>query len=417
MRPGIARAEEETTYHDMIEKLIEIGPPEKHQKKVRLCETMVFDGHQFQKRIYAWKYHEKKGVPQVEVFQIGYQNEGQKPYLRNICWAGCAGYMIAFPGDKCRSYYMGSPGMVFEPWQYRQWSGRFNPGNMFYLWGSEVFKKDPSLKYYAMNNASNALEEIDMFRRHPQSESLFKLGLATLAMQKRLYELSPSAAKQVIRYISKHLDEVKQNQNLNVILGCIARDISIEQFARECKGRKIKRDEYLQAQNADVHSYVEYLSLAKDLGYDMKDSKHVFPRDFWQTYKALRNEADKVAKRKVDQAIARIKKKLSSFEGTECGYRFALPEDFRDFRDHAEALGNCLVNNEYYKRHAKGQCIIVFVFDLKGKRVATAEFRNGEMQQFTGNQKHNDWRPSEPIQHAMDLWINHSKACQMGARA
>ncbi len=398
------RAEIEISYREMVEKMMALGKPAKGSRRIRICETMCLIGDRFQRQIWAWKYHEKRGEPCVETFQIGYQNESDCLMIRNLAWLGSCGYLVAFPGDKCRSYYMGMPGMTFacEPW--RKWGGQFNP-SMYRFWDEKTLeKKDPRLKYYVSNDPCRLLDEIDTFRRHPQSEALFKLGLGKLAMQERLYRLNPETAKELIRYISRNVDEVRKNQNLNVILGCMARNIAISRFMDNHKNRVIERDKYLEAQRVDIHFYVQYLTMARSLGYDLKDKKHLFPRDVKKAYKGILDEYDDRKRAEVNRQIASVRESLVSAEGDVMGFRFAFPKDYRDFREQSEALGNCLINNEYYKRHATGKDIIVFVF-ADDKRVGTAEFTTkGVLSQFTADQKLPDWRPPEKMQKAMDEW-------------
>ena len=401
------RAENEKVYREVCERMLALGAPEKGAKRIRLCETMAFMGDRFQRRFYAWKFTLEHGNPGIKVFQIGYQNEGENPMLRNIAWLGCSGYQIAFPGEKCRSYYMGSPGQEYAEERFHEWRGKFNP-YMFRFYDESKLKEDPKLKYFVPNDWGRIMFEIDLFRRHPQSESLFKLGLGKLAMQERLYQLSPETAKVLIRYISKNLEDVRSNQNLNVILGWIAKGITAEEFMAEHKIKMAKRDDYIQAQGIDLHDYVEYLAMAKSLGYDMKDKKHIFPRDFKATFKAIKDEGDKRKNKRISEQISRIAASMASSEGSFLGFRFAFPKSFMDFREQAETLGNCLISNEYYLRHAKGKCIIVFVFDENDKRVGTAEISDGVVRQFTGNQKHASWRPSEPMKNAMDAWMANS---------
>ena len=388
--------------------MLELGAPEKHQKRIRLCEDIVFVNGRFQRRFFAWKYLEKRGVPQIETFQIGYQNEGEEPVTRNISWLGCAGYQIAFPGEKCRSYYMGSPGTPYEEWEYRTWHGKFNPSAYCFWEADRLAEKDPRLKYFVLNDRSEAMREIETFRRHPQSESLFKLGLGKLAMQERLYRLSPETTKALIRFISKNLEGVRKNQNLNAILGMMARNITVEKFMSDHRDRMIARDDYVKAQGIRLDEYVDYVCSARALGYDMKDKKHLFPRDFRKTWKAIKDEADAKKNEMISERIASVASRLSKFEGIYMGFRFVFPKDFRDFREQAETLGNCLISNEYYLRHAKGKCVIVFVYDGSGKRVGTADITGGRINQFTGNQRRGSWKPSELMQNAMDAWMANS---------
>ena len=94
---------------------------------------------------------------------------------------------------------------------------------------------------------------------------------------------------------------------------------------------------------------------------------------------------------------------------TACGLVAYIPQTFGKVSDHAKALHQCLTYADYTGKMAKRDCLLVFISDVAGKSVATAEIApNGNVVQFYADEDREeteDMKPTAEAQTVLEKWL------------
>lgn len=169
--------------------------------------------------------------------------------------------------------------------------------------------------------------------------------------------------------------------------------------------------------------YSDYTRMAEYCGHDMKE-------DYWKYPKSIKKANDKVMKqyRLVIEAEEIAAKKARAREtnakernfkkfagefcksvSTACGLVAYIPQTFGKVSDHAKALHQCLTYADYTGKMAKRDCLLVFISDVAGKSVATAEIApNGNVVQFYADEDREeaeDMKPTAEAQTVLEKWL------------
>ena len=156
--------------------------------------------------------------------------------------------------------------------------------------------------------------------------------------------------------------------------------------------RRIRR--YLSEQGIKyIRDYDDHLKLLKELGYDMKNTFNLFPRDFPKAHERLAEEhrrkqdAVRAEKRKRYETLVREMEKETSGSGplhlSSNGLFIRLPRRIDELKAEGEALRHCV--GSYADRVAEGKTMIFFIRKETepDKSYYTLEW-NGEIVQCRG---------------------------------
>ena len=152
--------------------------------------------------------------------------------------------------------------------------------------------------------------------------------------------------------------------------------------------------------------------------------------DYWKYPKSIKKAHDKVMKqyglvieaeaiaaKKARAREARAKERnFKKFAGefcksvsTACGLVAYIPQTFGNVSDHAKSLHQCLTYADYTGKMAKRDCLLVFISDVAGKSVATAEIApNGNVVQFYADEDREeteDMKPTAEAQTVLEKWL------------
>lgn len=169
--------------------------------------------------------------------------------------------------------------------------------------------------------------------------------------------------------------------------------------------------------------YSDYTRMAEYCGHDMKEDYWKYPKSIKKAHdKAMKQyklviEAEEIAAKKARAKEARAKERnFKKFAGafsksvsTACGLVAYIPQTFGKVSDHAKALHQCLTYADYTGKMAKRDCLLVFVSDVAGHSVATAEIApNGKIVQFYADENGEEveqMKPTAEAQIVVDKWL------------
>lgn len=136
-----------------------------------------------------------------------------------------------------------------------------------------------------------------------------------------------------------------------------------------------------------VSEYRDYLDICHKLGYDMKNSFVLYPKDLQKSHdrtaRRMKHKEDAKLKRDFIAVYRRLSGQLD-FE--KDGMKIVYPTTPDDFIKESHALHHCVCVGGYTERVAKGECVILFLRRCSddSKPFYTVEVRNQKAVQVRG---------------------------------
>lgn len=248
----------------------------------------------------------------------------------------------------------------------------------------------------------------------PSVELLIKLKLYKLALCPRTFDKKGNfqerfgVSKEYLKYMQKHNIDV---QELDVLKYSKIKDIRILKFFSgynlddlkpyNIDLRKLKK--FTNIEQTNFYEYVDYLNMSRELRYDMKSKKVLYPIN-------IQNAHDKIQKlyrvnkdKKMNKKIAKIYKQLCTNIYQNKKYIIFPAKSIDSLIDESNQQNNCV--QSYAEKYAERECDIYFMrlVNEKNKSLVTVEVRkNKVVQQRT---KMNN-RTTKEQQRFLKLWEN-----------
>lgn len=256
---------------------------------------------------------------------------------------------------------------------------------------------------------------IENYTEHPQLELVIKANMRKLTRQLWSYD----------RFLNK-------GTKLNEVLGLTkanmrkARDYDLGRdeirVLRNDPDGKLTDDEIIALSNAGHHLlalrtfttikkianytrkghdagiWLDYLRMAQDLGYNMKDKAVLFPRKLKDRHddltKIMKIQGDNIREKKYQQRIQELKA-LYSYETSK--YKIVVPETLKAIVEEGRNLHHCV--GTYTEKVAEGETDILFIRKQGEEDMSyyTMEVKNLEIIQYRGayNNLHDNPVPKE----------------------
>ena len=143
---------------------------------------------------------------------------------------------------------------------------------------------------------------------------------------------------------------------------------------------------------ATDRDYIDYINWTKEMGYDMKNSFNLYPKDFWKAhderskeYMEYRSEVAKKAMAEFNKLLEKNGAKSDGKFNLDAGGLFIrLPENIDEMKKEGEALHHCV--GTYREKVMKGETTILFIRKVKEpkKSFYTLEWKDGVVIQCRG---------------------------------
>jgi hypothetical protein len=148
----------------------------------------------------------------------------------------------------------------------------------------------------------------------------------------------------------------------------------------------------------DAGIWLDYLKMAQDLGYNMKDKAVLFPRKLKDRHddltKIMKIQGDNIREKKYQQRIQELKA-LYSYETSK--YKIIVPKSLKEIAEEGRNLHHCV--GTYTEKVAEGETDILFIRKQGEEDTSyyTMEVRNLEIIQYRGayNNLHDNPVPKE----------------------
>lgn len=385
----------------------------------------VEDGLLFRTVIAHWGATRRRDGGCHAVYRI---DENGKEYCRALMYNMYCGYYIDETELKNRKWY--NPGISLDLFKL----GRYEQLRSFDGTDAErICSVHPDFKYVIQKAGEMPVAKmfniLIAWKKNHNVELLVGANLDYLALNKSFAKLTKTKQKAVLNFIRANSEAFINKWSLAKINFVMNKKGSPEDFDAWQKFRPLgnvvdyrwfkkygpDRDKYIL--------YCDYTQMAKYCGHDMKE-------DYWKYPKSIKKAHDKVMKqyRLILEAEAIAAKKARAKEAREkernfkkfaeafsksvsraCGLVAYIPQTFGKVSEHAKALHQCLTYADYTGKMAKRDRLLVFIADVDGHSVATAEIApNGKAVQFYADEDREeaeDMKPTAEAQTVLEKWL------------
>lgn len=353
-------------------------------------------------------------------------DENGKEYCRALMCSMYCGYYIDETELKNRKWY--NPGISLDLFKF----GRYEQLRSFNGTDAErICSIHPDFKYVVQKAGEMPVAKmfniLIAWKKNHNVELLVGANLDYLALNKSFAKLTKPKQKAVLNFI--RVTPGADGWSLAKINFVMNKKGTPEDFDAWQKFRPLSkvvdyrwfkkygpnRDKFIL--------YSDYIRMAEYCGHDMKEDYWKYPKSIKKAHdKAMKQyklviEAEEIAAKKARAKEARAKERnFKKFAGefcksvsTACGLVAYIPQTFGKVSDHAKALHQCLTYADYTGKMAKRDCLLVFISDVAGKSVATAEIApNGKVIQFyadEGREETEDMKPTAEAQTVLEKWL------------
>ena len=125
-----------------------------------------------------------------------------------------------------------------------------------------------------------------------------------------------------------------------------------------------------------ARNYNDYLEAIKNLGFDLTDTKNIYPKDFKRMHDLRTAQWGAKKNKTIVADFKAAAKKYKAFEFTGKEFAIIIPSKPQDLKREGEALNHCVGCAGYDQKMVKGQSFIAFLrhTDKIKKPFVTIEF-------------------------------------------
>lgn len=380
----------------------------------------VMDGRVVRTVNASWPRSRRREAGNADIYRI--DDEG-KELCQHLYWSYYGGYMVG------------------EENQIEQWDEPFINLNAFrYYYSESLTERDveritaiyPEFRYTLQKagqlTKAGAMRLLTDWKRNPKVELLVGAHLNNLVHNRTFARMTKEKQKAVLGFI--RATEGAERWTLAKVLYVMQKKGSASQYdewqAFRDRNGKVVEHAFWKKYGADSRTYdfyKDYLSMAKEVGHDIKDPYWRWPKDVKKAHDKvmaeheLMLEAKRIAEKKRLSRMERNKKRnfmkivneIAKDVVRKSGLKAYVPTDYKEIQAQAKALHQCLVSRNYYGKMANKECLLVFIADHDGKPLATAEIMpNGKIGQFYGDESVHDYelmKPSRKAQETLEKWL------------
>ena len=383
----------------------------------------IEDGVLFRTVIAKWGATKRRDSGCHAVYRI---DENGNESCRALMYSCYSGYRIDETELKNRKWY--SPGISLDIFKF----GRYEQLRSFDGTDAErIYRIYPDFKYVVQKAGEMTVAKmfniLIAWKKNHNVELLIGAKLDNLALNKSFARLTKPKQKAVLNFI--RVTPGADGWSLAKINFVMNRKGTPEDFDAWQKFRplsKVVDYRWFKKYGPDRDKYIlycDYTQMAKYCGHDMKEDYWKYPKSIKKAHdKALEQyrlviEAEEIAAKKARAKEARAKERnfkkfaeaFSKSVSRACGLVAYIPQTFGKVSAHANALHQCLTYADYTGKMAKRDCLLVFVADVAGHSVATAEIApNGKIVQFYADEDREEveqMKPTAEAQIVVDKWL------------
>ncbi len=357
----------------------------------------------------TWGYHETKkhGFEYTEVMRETL--EGIQ--IKNIDLVGMAGYVVIYDAER-QGYY----GTI------NNWMEHHNKPLGIYtkIINLQTIFEDKRFKYCAYKERfGNLMEYLKLYVEHPEIELMAKLNIKPSKML-----IKKCQDKQFCRFLFEHKEDFeksiytpteityayKNHMSLREAAHKLFDKRWAEKSTKDWPNIKTKGLDRVKIANfaykQGFASYRDYWRAINYLGYDILDTKNIYPKEFDRMhdlrideYHSKKDQEDAKKKKQLSNQIKKVAEKYKPALIEDEKFCVIFPEKVMDFKREGNRLHHCVGKMGYDKKMAEERSLIAFIRKKKKKDIpfVTAEIKlNGTpaLVQLYGD---HDTKPKEEV--------------------
>lgn len=177
----------------------------------------------------------------------------------------------------------------------------------------------------------------------------------------------------------------------------IPKNIGITRFQR-----------YIIKNKINFNTYLDYLSIIKDLNMDITSERLLLPHDLQNAHDEAVKVLNKINKERENKRFEERLKELKALDDETDTFYLLTPKESKEIVQEGDALSHCVGTSRYIDRHLKGIITLVFIRDKNNvdKPLYTCEVQDGRIIQIRG--KANKIAPDD-VYTMMNHWIDGHK--------
>jgi len=354
--------------------------------------------------------------------------ESKHIYGKDIARYMLAGYVVGWHAEGIQRYQK-----RFEDGEWGiSWNVKFEPYAP--VVNKEYALKFPKFKYSAIDKYpyADVLKYLKLYAQYPQAEYLVKSGLNILATSRMILQKMKKdkhfhkwlVSQNNIQkyYIETILTAYKTKRPLDEIEKFLyhKKPFMLEKKFKPLKavfkGKTLERFfNYLNKNDTDAYSYLDYFKACTDLEIDMTQDKNLFPHDFKHWHDTRIDEAherkaeiDERERQKMFANFANVASKyLPLQEFSKNGFVVIIAKSPADLEEEGEFLHHCVGRGSYSQKFLREESLIFFIRKKKTPEtpIATLEYslENHQILQCRGD--HNKTPQKSLLNFVNDMWL------------
>jgi hypothetical protein len=347
----------------------------------RFYKYLLPAGHDMEVHTVAVKTRKDGTLAMKEIIRASVDDP--QVYVKDVVFMTLAGYLVDWSPEGLEPERSWSYRGKWSPEKYKRSSG---------LWKLDrpVINPDalilagPRFRYCSWaEEAGDILDYLKGYAEHPRIELLSKACAYRFASRVG-FVAQLEKDKGLMRFFQANLEAIqKRHYGVDVIRMAYRRGCDLSEAAGHIEIRRHFRGYGLPAHvdATKVHYYLlerakgkgayEYCSYLKDcaaLGFDLFDTKTLFPKQFARRAKIAADTVAEIKRReraelaaKQDAEIAAVAARFARLEKAKGAFVIRIPRKAADFVREGDKLDHCVGRMGYTAKMARGETIVAFV--------------------------------------------------------
>lgn len=325
-------------------------------------------------RTFAVRRYAKKGLMITEVLRRA-TGTNSPTVVKNLYYVPVGGYIPIYEKkDRYNGYYQ----VVYKE-DFDFWYETNNSINIHSIYlNPELLGKIEEFKYCGYTSG-DIIEYLNKYRENPSVEMFGKLNLPLSAPLMKKAEKDKKFRTFLFRnaekvhfhgsratiYAYNHGMDIaearkklrEQRYFLSYLTAARGQDLDVERIWDYCKTNGIYQ-----------RTYNDYLTALIELGFDLKDTKNLYPKDFNSMhdlriaeYESLKAKIDREKRKEFYESFAKAGEKAAAYCYENNEFSLVAPKDVSDLVTEGNVLGHCVGKMGYDKKMVDGVSIIMFL--------------------------------------------------------
>lgn len=380
-------------------------------------------------RTWAFRRRKDKPLQWTEVERKSLEC-GDWSVRKNMYLTTMSGYKVVYCQAENKIRYSSYFGYESEPVIFNRW-GTEKSANIYapIINIKDLFECD-KYKYCGYSGECwNLFKYLRMYNEDPATEYFGKMGITPSKMlmnkckkDRNFINFLRENAKDVNLYgVTATIYAYENKKTIEWASDYLYHKRSCERDTSDFKDIKIIKPDririckYACDNKIGIRTYRDYWNACVNLGFDMRDTKNLYPNDFqrmhdmrideWNAIKAKQTEKER---KQFYRAFAKKAAGLQELTFEDDTYKVIIPKNVSDLKNEGNKLHHCVGKMGYDKKMLEGRCIIGFI-RLKTEEenpYVTCEYEKGIIKQCYAD---HDSKPKKEIIEFANKWAKYVK--------